>query len=155
MKTTAKKRAKNAPRKPVRRAHESAKTSDAAVIIRQMGNEWAQHWNAGTLDNLVAAYAADAVYLPPHHEAIHGRDAIREYLRGPLSHGVSDLAFDVTYIKQDGNVAWDVGTYRVNVPLNGGTKKEDRGKYLTIWKRVHAKWLIAADAWSSDLPASA
>jgi ketosteroid isomerase-like protein len=64
---------------------------------------------------------------------------------------VSNLAFDVTYIKQDGNFAWDVGTYRVKVPLNDGTKKEDRGKYLTIWKRVHAKWLIAADA----LPASA
>jgi len=42
--------------------------------------------------------APDAVYLPPHHEAIYGLDAIREYLRGPLSHGVSDLAFDVTYI---------------------------------------------------------
>ena len=67
---------------------------------------------------------------------------------------MSDLAFDVTYIKQDGNVAWDVGTYRVNVPLHDGTKKEDHGKYLTVWKSVDAKWLIAADAWSSDLPAS-
>jgi ketosteroid isomerase-like protein len=48
-----------------------------------------------------------------------------------------------------------VGTYRVNVPLNDGTKKEDHGKYLTVWKRVNAKWLIAVDAWSRDLPASA
>ncbi len=87
---------KSAPRKPVRTARKSAKTSNAAVIIRQMGNDWAQHWDAGILDNVVAAYAPDAVYFPPHHEAIHGRDAIREYLRGPLSHGVSDLAFDVT-----------------------------------------------------------
>ena len=117
MKTKVKKRVKNAPRKPVRTARKSAKTSNAAVIIRQMGNDWARHWNAGILDKVAAAYAPDAVYLPPHHEAIHGRDAIREYLRGPLSHGVSDLAFDVTYIKQDGKVAWDVGTYRVNVPF--------------------------------------
>jgi len=87
--------------------------------------------------------ARSARALPPHHEAIHGRDAIREYLGGPLSHGVSDLAFDVTYIKQDGNVAWDVGTYRVNVPLNDGTKKEDHGKYLTVWKWMDAQWLIA------------
>src|SRR6266851_656055 len=42
---------------------------------------WAQHWNAGILDKVVAAYAPGAVYLPPHHEAIHGRDAIREYQR--------------------------------------------------------------------------
>jgi len=96
MKTTVKKRAKGAPRKPVRKARKSAKTSNAAVIIRQMGKDWARHWNAGTLDKVAAAYALDAVYLPPHHQAIHGRDAIREYLRGPLSHGVSDLAFDVT-----------------------------------------------------------
>jgi hypothetical protein len=111
MKTMTKKRATPALRKTGRTTRKIAKISKAAVIIRQIGNEWAQHWNAGILDKVVAAYAPDAVYLPPHHEAIHGRDAIREYLRGPLSHGVSDLAFDVTYIKQDGNVAWDVGTW--------------------------------------------
>ena len=44
MKTTAKKRAKNAPRKAARTVHKSAKTSNAAVIIRQMGDEWAEHW---------------------------------------------------------------------------------------------------------------
>jgi uncharacterized protein (TIGR02246 family) len=153
MKTNVKKRVKSAPRKLARTARKSVKTSNAAIIIRQMGDEWAERWNAGALDKVVAAYASDAVYLPPHHAAIHGRDAIRDYLRGPLSHGASDLAFDVTYVKQDGNVAWDVGTYRVNVPLNDGTKKQDHGKYLTVWKRVDAKWLIAADAWSSDLPA--
>ena len=94
----------HAPRKPARTACKSAKTSDALAIIRQMGNDWARHWNAGILDKVVAAYAPDAVYLPPHHEAIHGRDAIREYLRSPLSHGTSNLAFDVTYIKQHGKV---------------------------------------------------
>jgi hypothetical protein len=30
----------------------------------------------------------------------------------------------------------------------------DHGKYLTAWSRVGKKWLIAADAWSSDLPPS-
>jgi hypothetical protein len=102
MKTTVKRRVKSAPRKPVRTARRSAKTSNAAVIIRQMGNDWARHWNAGILDKVAAAYAPDAVYLPP----------------------------------QD------------------GTKKEDQGEYLTVWKWADAKWLIAADAWSSNLPAS-
>jgi uncharacterized protein (TIGR02246 family) len=129
-----------------------AKVAGAAIVIRQMGDNWAQEWNAGELDKVVAAYAPDAVYLPPHHEAVHGRESIREYLQGPLIHGVSELAFDVTYIKQNGNVAWDVGTYRMSVPQNDGTLREDHGKYLTVWKRVGTKWLIAADSWSSDLP---
>jgi len=128
---------------------------NAASSIRRMGGEWAQHWNAGDLERVVAVYANDAVYLPPHHVAIHGHHAIQEYLKAPLSHGVSDLAFDVTYIKQQGPIAWDVGTYRMTIPQNDGTKKEDHGKYLTVWRRVGKNWLIAADAWSSDLPPSA
>jgi len=153
MQRTAKKRAQGARTKRNRTIAQT-KTVDAAGTIRRIGNDWARHWNAGELDKVVAAYAADAVYLPPHHPAVHGRDSIREYLKAPLGHGVSDLAFDVTYIKQQGPVAWDVGTYRMNLPLNDGTRKEDHGKYLTVWRRVGKNWLIAADAWSSDLPPS-
>jgi len=154
VKPAAKKRAKRVPRKPIRTARKPAKRVNAMVIIRRTGNEWARHWNAGDLDNVVGAYASDAVYLPPHHQAVHGRDAIRRYLQGPLRHGVTGLAFDVTWIKQEGNIAWDVGTYHMSVPQNDGTKMEDHGKYLTVWKRMGAKWLIIADAWSSDLPPS-
>ncbi len=127
---------------------------NAAATIRRAGEDWARHWNAGELEEMAALYAEDAVYLPPHHEAVHGRDAIREYLKAPLRHGVSDLAFEVTYIKQQGPVAWDVGTYRMMIPQADGTKKEDHGKYLSVWKRVGRNWLMAADAWSSDLPPS-
>jgi len=152
MKTTAKKRTHRASPKSIRTSRKPVRTINSAATIRQIGKDWAEYWNAGNLDKVVAAYAPDAVYLPPHHSAVHGHDSIREYLQGPLSHGVSDLVFDVTYIKHSGTVAWDVGTYRMNVPQNDGTKREDHGKYLTVWKRVGTKWLIAADAWSSDLP---
>jgi len=149
MKATAKKRTRrNITRGATR------KPANAAAIIRKTGDEWARHWNERDLASVVAAYAPDAVYLPPHHEAVHGRDAIREYLQGPLAHGVTGLAFDVTYIKQHGDVAWDVGTYRMNVPQSDGTQKEDHGKYLTVWRRLGGKWMIVADAWSSDLPAA-
>ena len=153
MRSTTKKHSRIIRGKVQRTARREAKIS-AAGAIRRMGDEWARHWNAGDLDGVAAVYAIDAVYLPPHHEAVHGRDAIREYLKAPLSHGVSDLAFEVTYIKQQGPVAWDVGTYRMTIPQNEGTKREDHGKYLTVWRRVGQNWLIAADAWSSDLPPS-
>jgi uncharacterized protein (TIGR02246 family) len=139
-------------RKSARTSRKPARAAGAAATIRQIGNDWAQNWNAGDLEKVVAVYAPDAVYLPPHHEAVHGRDAIRGYLQGPRSHGVSGLAFDVTYIKQSGDVAWDVGTYRMSVPQSDGTRREDHGKYLTVWTRAGTKWLITADAWSSDLP---
>lgn len=119
MKSNAKKRAKHVARKLT--ASQPVRAASAAKILRQIGNDWALHWNAGDLDKVVASYAPDAVYLPPHHRAVHGHDAIREYLKGPLSHGVADLAFDVTYIKHHGDAAWDVGTYRMSVPQADGT----------------------------------
>jgi uncharacterized protein (TIGR02246 family) len=154
MPLTAKKRFKSTRGKVSRPVRKSGKFT-AAATIRQIGDDWARHWNAGQLDGVVATYAEDAVYLPPHHEAVHGRNAIREYLKAPISHGVSDLAFEVTYIKQQGPIAWDVGKYRMTIPQPDGTKKEDHGKYLSVWRRVGNKWLLVADAWSSDLPPSA
>ncbi len=138
----------------MQRPAQTESTIGAASAIRRMGDEWARHWNAGDLDGVAAIYAEDAVYLPPHHETVHGRQAIREYLKAPLSHGVCDLAFDVTSIKQQGPIAWDVGTYRMTIPQNEDSKREDHGKYLTVWRRIGERWLIAADAWSTDLPTS-
>ena len=154
MQPTAKKQSRRSKSRVGRTVRKSRKET-AAITIRQIGDDWARHWNAGELDGVVAAYAEDAVYLPPHHQAVHGRDAIREYLKVPLGHGVSGLAFEVTYIKQQGPIAWDVGAYRMNIPQSDGTQKQDRGKYLSVWRRVGKKWLLAADAWSSDLPPSA
>jgi len=154
MQSTVKKGSRNTKSNLGRTARRSVK-ANAASTIRRIGDEWARHWNAGQLEGVVAVYAEDAVYLPPHHEAVHGREAIREYLKTPLGHGVSDLAFDVTYIKQQGPIAWDVGIYRMTISKNDGPKREDHGKYLTVWRRAGKNWLIVADAWSSDLPAIA
>lgn len=152
MKTRVNNRVLHSVRKATDTRRTMSQPASATATIRRIGDEWAKHWNAGDLNKVVQAYAPDAVYLPPHHEAVHGRDSIRMYLETPLGRGVRDLAFEVTYIRQSGNVAWDVGTYRMTVPQHDGTRKEDHGKYLTVWKRVGTRWLIAADAWSSDLP---
>jgi uncharacterized protein (TIGR02246 family) len=131
-----------------------ATTVPAAEIIQQTGNDWARHWNAKQLDKVVEIYSEDAVYLPPHHAALHGRAAICEYLEGPLFHGVTDLKFEVTYIKESGDLAYDVGRYSMTVPQQDGSKKADRGKYLAVWRREKGTWKLVADSWSSDLPAS-
>ncbi len=126
-------------------------TDSVEEMIRKTGDTWARNWNARDVEKLVAAYAEDAVYLPPHHAAVHGREAIREYLKSPLAHGVTDLHFDVTYIKHLGDLAYDVGRYTMSVP-HDGSKRQDQGKYLTVWRREKGEWKIVADSWSSDLP---
>ncbi len=154
MPAIAKKRSINSKGRIIRAVRRHGEVS-AGIAIRKLGEEWARHWNAGDVEGVAALYAQDAVYLPPHHEAVHGREAIREYLRTPIGHGVADLAFTVSYIKQQGPTAWDVGTYRMMMPQSDGTMKEDKGKYLSVWTSKGRSWVLVADAWSSDLPASA
>ncbi len=127
---------------------------DIEVIIRKIGDKWARHWNSRELDKVIAIYADDAVYLPPHHAAVHGRDAIHEYLKRAMEHGATGLSFEVTYIKRAGDLAYDVGGYTMTLPQEDGSYKQDRGKYLVVWQRQsNGDWKIAADCWSSDLPA--
>ncbi|MBZ5629059.1 MAG: SgcJ/EcaC family oxidoreductase [Acidobacteriia bacterium] len=130
-------------------------TADEVELhISKIGEQWARHWNAGDLDKLIQAYAPDAVYMPPHHPAVHGRDAIYEYLKTPIKHGVGELTYEVTFIKHSADLAYDVGRYSMSVPRDGGLR-QDRGKYLTVWRRQpNAEWLIVADTWSSDLPST-
>ncbi len=126
---------------------------DMTAIIHKTGEEWARYWNSRQPDKLAQLYAEDAVYLPPHHPAVHGRQAIREYLSRPLHRDYTDLMFEVTYIKQTGDLAFDVGTYSMKVPKEGGGQRPDKGKYLTVWrKHSGGDWHIVADSWSSDLP---
>ena len=125
------------------------------ALISKTGQEWAQHWNTGDLEGLIQAFAPDAVYMPPHHAALHGRDAIREYLKTPLKHGIN-LTYEVTFIKHSGELAYDVGRYSVSQPRPEGGHRQDCGKYLTVWRRqADGQWKIVADTFSSDLPPGA
>jgi uncharacterized protein (TIGR02246 family) len=129
-------------------------TDQVEALIADLGEQWAKNWNSGDLDKVVAPYADDAVYQPPHHAAVHGKNAIREYLKGPLlKRAIRDLKYEVTFVKHSGDLAYDVGVFTMTVPTAQGRDRQDRGKYLTVWrKQTDGEWKIVADCWSSDLP---
>ena len=65
----------------------------------------------------------------------------------------NERTYQVTFIKHAGVLAYDVGRYTMSVPVKGGGRRQDRGKYLTVWRRQpDGEWRIAADTFSSDLP---
>ncbi len=124
------------------------------ILITKLGARWADDWNAGRLDQVVELYADEAVYEPPHHVSVHGKHAIHEYLKNPLlKHTIRNLTYEVTYVKHSGDLAYDVGLYSMTIPASDGHDHQDRGKYLTVWKKEKTgHWKIVADCWSSDLP---
>ncbi len=132
---------------------QSGRRGGAEATIRKSAEEWAQHWNAKDLEKLTALYAADAVVMPPNHEAVRGRAAIHEFFKGVLAGGVTDILHAATAVKASGNQAYVLGRYSLSVPQKDGSAKQDRGKFLHIWERQPGgAWRITVGAFSSDLP---
>ena len=101
--------------------------------------------NKGDVATLASLYAEDAVLLPPDHEPIQGREAIRAFWRQGTDEGleVTNLAVEVS-----GNLGYLVGQYHLPP-----TEEEpaDSGKYVMCLKRQQdGSWKVTADIWNQS-----
>ncbi len=101
--------------------------------------------NRGDADALMELYAEDAVLLPPDHEPIQGREAIREFWRQGTDQGleVSTLRVDT-----DGKLGYLVGRYKLPATQD---EPADSGKYvMCLQRQVDGSWKLTADIWNSS-----
>jgi ketosteroid isomerase-like protein len=125
-------------------------TEDIAAI-RAVTDDWARLVVAREYDSLVARYTEDAVVMPPHQPAVHGRKAIREWCSE--FPGLTAASFDIEEIDGRGDLAYVRGSYRMTIEARGAEAVEDVGKYIEIRKKQpDGSWLIAADIFNSDKP---
>ena len=124
-------------------------TADHAAI-RASSDRFMQLLIAQDFDSLVRLYTEDAVVMPPHHPAVHGRTAIRSWF--PSFPRVS--RFSLTIDESDGraDLAYVRGSYSMTLHPEGAPRPvEDAGKYIEIRKRqADGSWPIAADIFNSD-----
>jgi uncharacterized protein (TIGR02246 family) len=101
--------------------------------------------NRGDVTTLASLYADDAMLLPPDHEPIQGRDAIRAFWRQGTDEGleVTNLAVEV-----NGNLGYLVGQY--HLPATD-EEPADSGKYVMCLKRQRdGSWKVTADIWNQS-----
>jgi uncharacterized protein (TIGR02246 family) len=101
--------------------------------------------NKGDVTTLAGLYAEDAVLLPPDHEPIQGRDAIKAFWRQGTDEGleVTNLAVEVS-----GNLGYLVGQY--HLPATN-EEPADSGKYVMCLKRQRdGSWKVTADIWNQS-----
>ena len=99
--------------------------------------------NQGDAAGLADLYADDAVLLPPDHEPIRGRAAIRAFWDQGTDQGleVTNLA-----VEANGNLGWLVGRY--HLPATD-EEPADSGKYVMCLKRQpDGSWKLTADIWN-------
>jgi ketosteroid isomerase-like protein len=127
--------------------------ADEIVRIR---SEWAKDLHAKQLDQLVALYASDAVFLKPSGERVTGRPAIRDLCKKVMSTFTSDITFQSLASDHSGELAYDSGEYRESlIKLSDETKANVEGNYVMIFKRQSdGSWLIAEQMWSLVTPST-
>jgi uncharacterized protein (TIGR02246 family) len=117
----------------------------ARAAIESAMRRYVDASNKGDAATLANLYADDAMLLPPDHEPIKGRDAIRAFWRQGTDEGleVTNLAVEV-----DGNLGYLVGQY--HLPATD-EEPADSGKYVMCLKRQRdGSWKLTADIWNQS-----
>lgn len=137
---------------------QAPKNTDAdKTEIQDATRAWAVAYNAGDADGVMKLYAEDAVVMPPGHEPLFGRAAIREYIAGD-SAAAKAAGATLTIEHGDsagisGDVAWHTGLYSVS---DASGARVDGGSYMEAVQKTDGKWYIVRDIWNSDkAPAAA
>ncbi len=126
---------------------------DVQSLLRNIAQDFVTSFNTGNYDQAAVLFTHDGAFMAPHHEPAYGPKAVERLLRQFGEAGYEDLRLETVRIDSSGDMAAEIGRYTVAIRQPDGTIIADRGKYVKAWRRLGA-WLIVADCWSSNLPAS-
>ena len=129
-----------------------AADTQSEQAVRDADEQWSNAAAAKDLDKTVSFYADDAMVLPPNQSMVTSKTGIRNLWKGFLD-SLTDISWKTTRVEmaKSGDMGYLIGTYAMT--MKDGTK--DTGKYCEVWKKqADGKWKVAADMFSSDLPAT-
>jgi uncharacterized protein (TIGR02246 family) len=126
---------------------------DVESLIRNLAQDFVTSFNTGNYDQVAALFAQDGAFMAPHHDPAYGPKAVERLLRQIGDFGYEDLRLETIRVEASGDLAMEIGRYTVAIRQPDGTIQADRGKYVKAWRRLGV-WLIVADCWSSNMPAT-
>ena len=132
----------------------SADYDSNILEIKKVNQKYLEFYNSGNYEGVASLHTEDAVVMPPNVPARIGRDQIMSAIKEEVDMGFTDLKFIENDIKIFGNLAYDEGSYSLNVKSEKGEVIDnDSGKYLVVWEKQNdGSWLMKKDIWNSDLP---
>ena len=128
----------------------SVNVEEEKTALMAVDREWSQ--TTKDLDKFVSYFAADATAYAPGMPAVTGTDALRKTMSDMMAAPGFALSWTATEaeVAASGDYGHTAGTYEMS--MAGGTEK---GKYVTVWKKVDGAWKASEDIFNSDGPAPA
>jgi uncharacterized protein (TIGR02246 family) len=114
----------------------SARAEDLRAAMEADNARWEAAFNTSTPSALAALYAKDAVMLPPGTQPVNGRQAIGQFWESLLKPGDrKDIKFEIVSLQQDGQHAWHVDRYSINIADSGGRPTKVMGEAVRVFER--------------------
>jgi ketosteroid isomerase-like protein len=136
-------------------AAEEFTTRDAGSI-RQQSDALVAAFDEKQTQKILDMYAENSVFMPPNQPIIRGKEALKNFYDDMLNkQGAANLKLNVDEVSGHGPIAYQSGTYEMDLKPASGPSARDRGKYLFVLRKmggVNGSWKYEYTMWNSDLP---
>lgn len=122
------------------------------AAIRERSEAFTKAFNTKDATPLLAVYTENATFMPPNQPVLRGKDAMKMFYDDLFKAGASNLKLDVAEVSGHGPLAYQSGSYEMDLKPAGGPTDHDRGKYLFIARKMNGTWRYEYMVWNSDLP---
>lgn len=127
---------------------EEARKAIASILKRM-----SELFRKGDAAALAAYYSEDTIVMYPNMDLVRGRKAVNESLEAGFKMlGYKEMEFTTVDVVSLGDYATEWGRYSYTAQPKGQKPIEDKGKYITMWKRTPQGWKIHWDIFNSSLP---
>jgi ketosteroid isomerase-like protein len=134
-------------------AQGGAGQSEIESEIAKARDLWVTEWNLRQINQVMALYAPDAMFLTASGERAVGQAAIRNLFESMRNSNMSNLRLHSLAVEQSGDLAYDSGSYRETAALPDNPRHEIAGSYLAVYKlQPEGRWLIVQHVWTGASP---
>jgi ketosteroid isomerase-like protein len=132
----------------------SAQTADEKAL-QKADQDWLKVFAAEDLKKSVDFVLADGSMLAPNAPIATGHDAVGKLVAGFFALPSLKMKWtpERTQIAKSGDMGVTSGTYEMAFGGPGGITINDKGKYVTVWKKTGGVWKVWLDIFNSDLAA--
>lgn len=124
------------------------------AAIRAADAAWLAAAKAHDLEKTVNAWTEDAVIYPANAPEIHGRAAIREYVRGAFRSPDFAITWktEAIHLAAAGDLAYQLGTDQITYRA-GSKLVTENNRAVVVWrKQSDGSWKAAVDIWNAGAP---
>ena len=94
----------------------------------------------------------DATILPPNSPTVVGREAIQAFAQGFFDSGLRDIKDSSVKFHVSGDVAYDVGEYKLTMQPEGDEPMTNKGRFVRVFKRQNGTWKLDVEIFNASMP---